>query len=73
MGEATLTMKKATAKAKPAPAPEAEPVPERQYGARQSKAKVCAFCKHSYLNPCSDKTKDSCPNFKHLQSKGKKK
>jgi hypothetical protein len=44
---------------------------EKQYGARPSLAKACPFCKHSYLKPCNDKTKESCPNYQHL--KGRKK
>lgn len=64
--------KKATAKKRPAPVEVEEPALE-QYGARTSQAKACAFCKHHYIKPCSDKTKDQCPNFLHLQSRGKKK
>lgn len=40
-----------------------------QYGGRASPVKVCPFCKHAYLKPCTDKTKDSCPNYKHLKGK----
>lgn len=43
----------------------------RMYGARTSKAKVCAFCKHTYLKPCDDKAKDKCPNFLFIQQKAK--
>lgn len=44
-----------------------------QYGGRPGSAiKPCPFCKHYYLKPCSDKTKDDCPNFKHLQGRKKK-
>lgn len=45
-----------------------------QYGARPSKAKVCATCGHPYLNPCiNDKMLAKCPNAQWLaQQKGKK-
>lgn len=46
---------------------------DRNDGVRLSGAKLCPFCKHHYIKPCTDKTKASCPNFKHLQSGGKKK
>lgn len=67
-------MKKAVAKKKPAPVVEVEeePVPE-QYGARPSKATICAFCEHLYIKPCTVKTKDKCLNYQHLQSRSKKK
>lgn len=45
---------------------------EEKYGARASAAKTCKFCGHDYLKPCTDKTKDACPNFKHLQGSKKK-
>lgn len=45
---------------------------DKKPGARLSLAKPCPFCKHVYVKPCSDKTKESCPNFKHLQSRSKK-
>jgi hypothetical protein len=38
---------------------------------RSSAAKLCAFCKHSYLRPCSEKTYRQCPNWKHLQGRRK--
>lgn len=66
-------MKKAVAKKKPAPAAEVEVEDERQYGAMPLQAKACPFCKHHYIKPCTDKTKDRCPNYQHLQSRGKKK
>lgn len=47
--------------------PESHGKDEEQYGARPSQAKACPFCKHHYLKPCTDKTKDSCPNYKHLK------
>ena len=46
--------------------------PEPNYGARLSQVKTCAFCKHDYVNPCSDKSKDKCRNWLWLQSQGKK-
>lgn len=68
------------AKAKPAPNPLDEPSAELglglavgNYGARASQVKMCGFCKHSYLKPCTDKTKEKCPNYRHLQSRGKSK
>jgi hypothetical protein len=39
------------------------------YGSRLSAAKVCTFCKHSYLKPCTDKTKSKCRNWQHIQEK----
>lgn len=47
---------------------DAEKIAE-QYGARPSPAKACPFCKHSYIKPCTDKTKESCPNYQHLRRK----
>lgn len=70
-------MKKAAKKKKPAVSPHIDQIVQAevdrndQYGARKSTAKACPFCKHSYLKPCTDKTKESCPNFKHLQSRKK--
>lgn len=43
-------------------------VPSKQYGARPSTAKACPYCKHPYLKPCNEKTKNDCPNYKFLQS-----
>lgn len=34
-----------------------------------SGATVCAFCKHVYVKPCTDKTKGACPNFLHLKGR----
>jgi hypothetical protein len=49
------------------------PAPERQYGARASKAKMCATCKHSYLKPCTTPTMiAACPNARFLASLSKK-
>jgi hypothetical protein len=45
--------------------------PDRQYGQVVSQAKQCTFCKHFYIKPCSDRSKESCPNFLHLK-RGKK-
>lgn len=69
--------KKATKPQRKDPLPEVSPQIDKivqaeldkndQYGARPSQAKACPFCKHSYLKPCTDKTKDSCPNYKHLK------
>lgn len=53
----------------PVDVPMAELVVTKQYGARPSLAKPCPFCKHHYLKPCTDKTKDTCPNYKHLKGK----
>jgi hypothetical protein len=68
--------------AKPKRKPDPDPVPasdvglfaeSKQYGAILSLAKPCPFCKHDYIKPCTDKTKDACPNFQHLKGQGKKK
>lgn len=34
---------------------------------RTSSAKLCAFCKHTYLRPCTEKTHKECPNWQFLQ------
>jgi hypothetical protein len=34
---------------------------------------TCAFCKHTYVNPCDDVRKASCQNFLHLQRRPAKK
>ena len=46
-----------------------------QYGARASAAKICAYCKHEYIRPCTEQTKPSCQNYQFIlsQAKGKKK
>lgn len=44
-----------------------KPKPPPSVAETQSRAKQCAFCKHWYLNPCTDKTAPSCPNYLHLQ------
>lgn len=65
-------MAKKAVKVKPKVAP--NPTPDEddgQYGARPSLSKACPFCKHHYIRPCTEKTKDGCPNYKHL--KGSKK
>lgn len=41
---------------------------------KQSKSRVkqCGFCKHFYIQPCDDRSKEKCPNYLFLQSKAKK-
>lgn len=34
---------------------------------RTSGAKLCAFCKHKYLRPCSEATYKACSNWQHLK------
>lgn len=70
-------MVKTAAKKKPAPRERlveievAKPQPE-SVKKTKSRVKQCAFCKHFYINPCDDKTKEKCPNYLFLQSRGKK-
>lgn len=71
-------MAKKTKAAKPAVSPRIDQIVQAEidrndgasgqyYGARGSAAKACTFCKHYYLKPCTEKTKDSCPNYKALK------
>lgn len=66
---------KKTAKKKAAPA-EREVVVEQQLPDTvktvKARVKQCAFCKHYYIKPCDDKSKDRCPNYLHVQTKVKK-
>lgn len=47
-------------------------VPPDSVKVTQARVKQCAFCKHYYIRPCDDKGKAACPNWLHLQSRGKK-
>ena len=29
----------------------------------------CAFCKHWYINPCTEQTAPVCQNYQHLNAK----
>jgi hypothetical protein len=49
--------------------PEEAPAPKRQPTLAESRARECKFCKHYYINPCTEKTKDDCSNWKHRHSK----
>lgn len=40
---------------------------------RTSSARLCQFCKHPYLNPCTEKKKDDCRNYQFIISQKKAK
>lgn len=46
-----------------------EKLPPPSVAETQSRVKQCAFCKHWYIKPCDEKTKDACANFKFLATR----